>query len=262
MSQYRSLFQQREYFDQDLPSLYICVFGCDKIPKYKDQILKIQDTWGQTAKEHNVRVLFFLGEEQTDLVGEDYINLPGVLDDYLSASYKQFLGLDYIYKNFKPDYVLSCGTDTYVNIPKLAQYVKQFNPKHNLYIGGHGDTRTIGPDTFYFHSGGPGFILTHESLRLLAPLLPTIMDQWILYCNKHHEDHFIPACDVAVAYFLQQPSIHSKILNTDEFYHCNHVGYPCHKNQFQFKDITICHSMSPQDFDEFTRILKQHHYFV
>ena len=44
--------------------IIIAVFGCDTKDKYKQQILKIEETWGDTAKKNNILVLFFLGEEK------------------------------------------------------------------------------------------------------------------------------------------------------------------------------------------------------
>jgi hypothetical protein len=45
-----------------------------------------------------VKLLFFMGEEKTtdEFVGDEFVYLPGVSNDYLSASYKQYLGLKLI----------------------------------------------------------------------------------------------------------------------------------------------------------------------
>ena len=94
-----------------------------------------------------------------------YINLQGVKNDYLSASYKQFLGMKYIYENYKTKFVICVGTDTYLNIPKLISYINNFDYTDFLYIGGHGCERQIGTKKYYFHSGGPGFIITYNILK-------------------------------------------------------------------------------------------------
>ena len=54
-------------------NIIICLFGCATNEKYKNQIHNINETWIKKAKERNIITLFFLGEEQTDLVGENYI---------------------------------------------------------------------------------------------------------------------------------------------------------------------------------------------
>ena len=102
--------------------IIIAVFGCDTIDKYKQQILKIEETWGATAKKNNILVLFFLGEEKI-LSGYQYIHLPGIKNDYLSASYKQNLGVKYIHDNFEYKYILFCGSDTFLCIHNLLNFL-------------------------------------------------------------------------------------------------------------------------------------------
>jgi len=146
--------------------LIICIFACDTIARYKQEILKINDTWGKMVNSYeNIKMLFFLGETPTDLIGLNYINLQGVNNDYLSASHKQMLGLKHIKENYETKYVIVCGTDTYLNIKKLMIYIKCYNSDDNLYIGGHGDNRYIQNKKIYFHSGGPVFIITKGCLH-------------------------------------------------------------------------------------------------
>lgn len=249
--------------------LVICTFACDTVDKYRNQILKINETWGREAESHpNVKLLYFLGEEKTSLVGSQYINLPDVKNDYTSCSYKQFLGLKHIYENYKPKFIICIGTDTYINIPKLLKYLSLFNHTQNIYIGGHGDSRTILGKNIYYHSGGPGFVITQECLRLLYPKLETLMDDWSDVCSKN--DFKVPnydfraACDVAIAYYLQMPEINSYVIKTNDlsFSNCNYKGHPCHQHVVNMKDSICCHLMSPNDFDEFTQILKLNNYFI
>ena len=42
--------------------IIFCIFGCDTIPKYKNEILKINETWGKIALQYNIKLLYFLGE--------------------------------------------------------------------------------------------------------------------------------------------------------------------------------------------------------
>lgn len=251
--------------------LVFCVFACDTVPKYKNEILKIQETWGKKCLEYpSVKLLFMLGEEKTDLIGDCYINLPGVQNDYLSASYKQFIGLQYIQDNFPCDFVFICGSDTYVNIPSLLQYIRQFNPLDKLYIGGHGDLRTIENRTVYFHSGGCGIILSRACQKALLPFLPTIMENWIPLC--YNVPNLIAACDVALAYYLQLKIGVEVIINKENrFIHCNHWGMNhgdiCYGTK-TFHHYTICqnnliscHNMTMNDFDQFTTILEANNWF-
>lgn len=244
--------------------LVICVFGCDTIDKYKDQILKINETWGKQAGLHaNVQLLFFLGEEVV-LEGPQYIHLKGVTNDYKSCSYKQFLGLKYIYEKCKSKFVISVGSDTYINIPKLLKYISRYNHQENLYIGGHGCHRNILGTSVYFHSGGPGFVISWECLRLLYPKLEGIVDEWLDICSRNNSSNLEGACDVIMAYHAQLPYLNSQIIKTNDLsmIHCNHRGVPCHPNMIDMRNIVSCHCMSPEDFDEFTDILNQNNFFV
>jgi hypothetical protein len=253
-------------FDCDL---IILVYACDTILKYKRQIDMINYSWGKKCEEYtNIKLLYFLGEEKTHLFTDTdkikYINLVGVNNDYLSASYKQMLGLKYIYENYKPKFIICVGTDTYLNIPKLLLFINKFDYTDCLYIGGHGCERQIGSNKYYFHSGGPGFIITNNTLEKIYKLLNTLMEDWIHLCNINSLDHLVSACDVSISYYLQQPDINVKIIKTNDlsFTHCNYRGFPCHYHQVNMSNIISCHLMSENDFYKFTEILNKNNHFT
>ena len=100
--------------------IIFCIYGCDTIQKYKDEIIKIQETWASNISH---KVLFFLGEDGP-LIGEDYIHLENVGNDYLSAADKQNLGIKHIYENYDFKYMFICGTDTYVLVDNLTKYIE------------------------------------------------------------------------------------------------------------------------------------------
>jgi hypothetical protein len=243
--------------------LIICIYACVTIDKYKEQIKKINGTYGNDCNE-SVKIIYFLGEEKCDeFVGDQYVYLPNVSNDYLSASYKQYLGLKYIYENYRPEFVLCCGTDTFINIPKLMPFLNKLNSADNLYIGGHGCSRKIGDRSYYFHSGGPGFIITYPCLKQICPFLPNMVESWIHICRVNNIEQLIPSCDVAISYFLQK-HVFPEIIKTDglSFIHCNHRGTPCHIGEIIMKDIISCHSMSLFDFDDFYNILSKNNHFM
>lgn len=243
--------------------IIICIFGCATIPRYKEEIMKINNTWGNLSNVSSVKILFFLGEEKVvDLEGENYIYLPNIKNDYLSASYKQHKGLKYIYDNYTCDYVLCCGTDTFINIPKLVNLLSKFHSSDSLYIGGHGDYRTIYNIPYFFHSGGPGFIMSFPCLKKMYPYLENLTDIWITICKESNINELNTACDVAISYFLHflvKPEVIK--LNT-MFINCNYKGYPCHLNQINMREIVSCHNMSLSDSDDFYSILEKNDYFV
>lgn len=243
--------------------MIICIFGCITIEKYRNQIQKIKETYEKNCNE-NIKILYFLSENSyNDYHDENFIYLKNVSDDYLSASYKQQFGLKYIYENYDADFVLCCGTDTFINIPKLLLFIEQFDRTNNLYIGGHGCHRQIGDTLYYFHSGGPGFIISNECLKQLYPYLNDLTDKWIDICKNNNIENLIPACDVAISYYLQK-YINVEIIKTNDlsFIHCNYRGYPCHTGQVNMNEIISCHLMSLNDFDVFHQILISNNYFI
>jgi hypothetical protein len=239
--------------------LIIILFGCPTVQKYKDQIMSVEQTWGKLARSLNIPYFFFFGEEKTDLTDKHYIYLPNVKNDYHSATYKQYQGLKWVCDRYNPDFVFICGTDTYPNLPKLYTLLKQFNPNQSMYIGGHGDTRKISNYECYFHSGGCGLILSNKLLFDLYDDYDRIPDNWDRFCEKYNSN-LIDACDVSLAFYIH--CLNSKIVQVDGFYHCNHKGDPCCRKKFTYDKIISCHSMTKNDFIEFTNICKKNNYFL
>lgn len=243
--------------------LIIAIYGCVTENFYKQQIVKINNTWANQLND-KVKMIYFLGEEKSsDFTGDTYVYLPNVNNDYLSASYKQNLGLKYIYENYKTDFILCCGTDTFLNIPKLLVFLDQFNPTDNVYIGGHGCNRVIGDKSYHFHSGGPGFILSYNCLERIYPICGELTEKWIDVCRNNNVETLYSCCDVAISYFLQV-YVNATLVKTHglSFIHCNYKGHPCHFGQVNMSEIVSCHNMSLQDFDDFYDILQKNHFFI
>jgi hypothetical protein len=261
MQQFEFVLPKKKCNETKKNNIIFLVFGCATIQKYKDEIIKINETWGKKAEQLGLKVLFFLGEEKTDLIDDlKYIYLNGVSNDYLSASYKQNIGLKYIHENFDYDFVFVCGTDTYVNLENFVQYINQFDSQTDYYIGGHGDIRKVGNTDVYFHSGA-GFCLSKSMLSKLYNLLPNITDDWFNVCNENNVGYLKSACDVSIAYFLQKlMSNHNSqyIVKSNHFYACNFKGYAynnthlCCGDKVDKKSIILCHYMTLDDFDEYT----------
>jgi FkbM family methyltransferase len=243
--------------------MIVNIFACATVEKYKQEILKINKTWGKKAEENGIKILFFLGEEKTDLIDENkYIYLKDVKNDYNSAAYKQNLGLKYIYENYNVDFVFTCGTDTYINIDNLLSYISQFDKNKKLYIGGDGGYRMIGNDNIYYHSGGSGFILTNSVLSELYSQLYNLQNEWTTICSINNVQYLIPACDVLIGYYISKiPNI--EIIKNENFHGCNYKGYAnnntfkCCGDKVNISEIIACHHMSLTDFDEYTNILNK-----
>ena len=265
--------------------LVVCVYACATVDKYRVQIRSIRKTWGKLCNvtttntensispkinaivNNKVKLLFFLGEEKTtdEFIGDEFVYLPGVKNDYLSASYKQYLGLKYVYENFGFDFVLCCGTDTYVNIPKLVKHLDAYSPKESSYIGGHGCVRTLDNINYEFHSGGPGFMLSYTCLGKLCPSLSQeLVSNWLQVCHQNNKNDLYGACDVSISYYLHTTGIQPRVINLDglQFTHCNYMGFPCHPGEIDVSELLSCHLMSLVDFELYTNILLMNDYYL
>ena len=271
-------------------NIIFCVFGCDTIDKYRKEILKIKETWGKAPslmvptgkaplaptalqpsnkvfedKAPNApnKILFFLGEEGP-LHDDDCVHLENVENDYLSASYKQYGGLKYIYENYNFNYVFICGTDTFVLTDNLIDYINnesEISPDKPLVIGGHGDNRKICNETVHFFSGGPGIILTKATMDIIYPELGTMQEEWMWLCAENDYTTYIPACDLSLCYFLKRYGIiFVNVVN--RFFNCNYLGYNpdhsvCCAKTVNIQTMISCHHMSLENFDYLEKIKKK-----
>jgi len=244
------------------------IFGCATVDKYKQEILKINETWGKTADELGVKILFFLGEEKTDLIDDSkYIYLNNIDNTHSSAAHKQYLGLKYIHDNYDADFIFICGTDTYPNIKKLLLYLTQFDSNEKLYIGSDDGYRDIGISNIRFHTGG-GFLISKGILNELYPLLDNLQNEWTNICNNNECSYLIDACDVSIAFFISKLNDVKLIDKENSFYGCNYKGLAnnntleCCSNKIKINEILSCHHMTLSDFDEYTSILIKNNYFI
>ncbi len=251
---------------ENLYDLIICVFGCVTIDKYKKQVEKINETWGYESLQYpgKVKLLYFLGEEKTNLRGENYIYLPDVKNDYFSASYKQSLGLKYIKEKYNCKFVYICGTDTYVNIPKMLMFIQDYDYNDNLYIGGHGSYHNnFIQNNFYFHDGGAGFIITKDCLNKLYPYLNDMNSIWEKMCIEKKRTDYVPACDVAISYYLQK-IINSRLIKVSSYIFCgNNFFVENNQNLMKcLKENITMHPLSLSNFDELTSIFKKNTFYL
>ena len=259
-------------------NIIFCIFGCDTIERYRKEILKIKETWGKApsaptdkapsaptdkAPSAPNKILFFLGEEGP-LQDPDCVHLENVENDYLSASYKQYGGLKYIYENYNFNYVFICGTDTYVLMDNLIDYINedpQISPDKPLVIGGHGDNRQICNETVHFFSGGPGFILTKATMDKIYPELGYFQEEWMWICFENGYNTYSAACDLSLCYFLKRYGI-TFVNVVNRFFNCNYLGYypdhsECCAKMVDIKTMISCHHMSLENFDVLEEIKKK-----
>lgn len=244
------------YLEKQKHSIIICVFACVTIPKYREQVMKIKETWYKRACQKNLLVLFFLGEEPTDITGSEFIYLSSVGNDYESASLKQNLGIKYIVDNYDFDFLHVCGTDAFLVIDNMIKLVELYDPSENIVIGGHGCYRMIDGKKTYFMTGGCGFLLSKKCCSILYTLLDGMYQNWKIKCIEQNQIQLIESCDVALFYYLHK--IETMMMKEDDkFFHCTYYGFPCnHPEPIDNTKIVACHNMSLSDFDRFQAILQ------
>lgn len=238
------------------PTLSIGVMATNVNDKYRDQIQACLDTWYQVAEQWRVPVYFFGGYIR--FPHSNYINLPGVAEDYNSAFYKQFHGLKWMYDHLKTDFYHLIGTDTYVNIPLLIKLLRKCDKTKDWCIGGHGHYRQMGDRNVYFHSGGSGFVFSHSCLGKLLALLPEILEDWEAICVARNVSYLIPACDATIGWYMENLGLEQQI--RPGFYACDYLGRefkqrPCCPRVDKDK-IVACHYMYPTEMHDFHNYLK------
>ena len=203
-----------------------------------------------------------LDKESISLDDDDCIHLENVVNDYLSAGFKQYGGLKYIYENYCFNYVFICGTDTYVLTDNLIKFINndsQISPDKPLVFGGHGDNRQISGLSVHFFAGGAGIILTKTTMDIIYPELGMLQEEWMWLCAENKYKTFVSACDLSLCYFLKRRGI--IFLNVcNRFFNCNYLGYyknnsPCCAKSVDLGTMISCHNMSLQKFDELEKIL-------
>ncbi len=275
-------------------NIIFCIFACDTIPRYKNEIHKMESTCLKDVE----KVLFFLGETGPLKSAEPYIHLENVGNDYLSAADKQFLGIKYAHDHYDYNYLFVCGTDTYIVVPRLIKYLENLDINGPCIIGSHGDTRNICGKNVNYLAGGAGLILNKKLVKSIYTRLTSLQEEWLSLCINNGYLQWIPSCDLALCWFLQsgkgvlpldkhmvasesEGALNEGALSqsgtegalqcqyfhyaTGLMYGCNYKGYnntpnglyPCCTTQVNPDKIISCHNMSPQDFDAFYKYLQQ-----
>ncbi|XP_078033668.1 chondroitin sulfate synthase isoform X1 [Augochlora pura] len=166
--------------------------------KYLDTRAKaVYETWG---KDLPGKIAFFSSETST--VPENCPDLPLValprVDDTYPPQKKSFMMLQYMWNNFgdRFEWFLRADDDVYVRTDRLEKLLRSVNSKRAMYIGqaGRGNSEEFGLLSLEYDEnfcmGGPGVILSRETLRRIVP--------HIKYCLRHlyttHEDVELGRC--------------------------------------------------------------------
>lgn len=153
----------------------------------------VYDTWGRDVPG---KIVFFSSEysysHQVPLVP-----LIGVDDSYPPQK-KSFMMLKYMYDNYLDQYewFLRADDDVYIRTDRLEELLRSVDSKKAWFIGqtGRGNSEEFGllslDNDENFCMGGPGVILSRETLRRMAPYVEDCLTN--LYTT--HEDVELGRC--------------------------------------------------------------------
>lgn len=240
--------------------LSICIMSTLINDKYKNQIRGCRETWSIDAEKEGIPVKYFCGNHKDN----DFpfvTHLDNVIDDYLSATFKQYYGLQYLLNNDPADFYLVIGTDNYVNIDRILKMLEKYNPEHKLIIGGDGQYRNIYNCNSFFSFGGSGIILSHATLIKLSPLFDDFLISWDNETNKNEYKYLKPACDVSLYYLAQKNDI---IVTFEPYmYPCTWIGdfYGTKFQSLQYNNIITCHFMEREDMNLYRKWINKGEYY-
>jgi len=150
----------------------------------------IRDTWLSVSKKnHNFKALFVLGSRnlnskdeyeisQEKSLYDDILLLP-LFDSYSTLTNKVLKSIEFSNKNYRFDYLLKCDDDTFVDIEKVIEELKEKSDP-NLYWGffdGRAQVQTRGKwaepdyrlcDRYIPYALGGGYILGKNLVDFLA----------------------------------------------------------------------------------------------
>ena len=237
--------------------------------RYRDQLKGCMDTWGsnanlglhkakdvpslssvvrevETKRENNTTVIHYYCGEFGDSTSPEIIHLPGVKDDYASATYKQWLGYKHLSDNYDADFYLMIGTDNYVCLDRLHELLDGYDSDQLLIISGFADDRGVRGKPCHFPYGGGGIIFTRESMKVIYPKIDYILEAWPIVSPELKDQ-----CDVAVGYYADQWGIPVAVER-----HLYSMSWTCAFNgddtftvhgPMKFDKIVICHNMEYRD---------------
>uniref|UniRef100_A0A7G3ABK5 Hexosyltransferase n=1 Tax=Lutzomyia longipalpis TaxID=7200 RepID=A0A7G3ABK5_LUTLO len=159
----------------------------------RERTKAVFDTWGQNFPG---RIAFF-SSEGSYLQGLPIIGLKGV-DDRYPPQKKSFMMLHYMYEHYidKFEWFIRADDDVFIRTDKLEHFLRSIDSSKPQFIGqaGKGNTEEFGLLSLEYDEnfcmGGPGVILSRETLRRVAPHIPTCLKN--LY--SLHEDVEVGRC--------------------------------------------------------------------
>ncbi|GAB0096814.1 Hexosyltransferase [Sergentomyia squamirostris] len=159
----------------------------------RERTKAVFETWGRSFAG---RIAFF-SSEGSHLDGLPIIGLKGV-DDRYPPQKKSFMMLHYMYEHYidKFEWFIRADDDVFIRTDKLEHFLRSIDSSKPQFIGqaGKGNSEEFGLLSLEYDEnfcmGGPGVILSRETLRRVAPHIPTCLKN--LY--SLHEDVEVGRC--------------------------------------------------------------------
>lgn len=159
----------------------------------------VRETWLRVAAEAGVDVLFYTGEEASDVsVGDiPIVRLPGV-DDTYPPQKKVFKMLKHAHVNYMDNYkwLLRADDDVYIRVKQLVDFLSIIDYHKFVYMGQPGigkpediERLKLNPHE-HFCMGGPGVLF---SSSLLAKLVYHV-DNCLQHVVSYNEDVEVGRC--------------------------------------------------------------------
>lgn len=199
----------------------------------------IRETYINLIKDDNIKYYFIISNKYKKQSTDEEI--------YIDIENDVHFNIIRYFDSYNYDFILITYEDSFVNIKNLITLLTKYESKDKLYIGGHGDYRTINNTKFWFHSYTPGVVLSKGATKLL--LDSNLMINYNKLCNNDLKN----LSGVAIGFYAHLLNI--KIITNNNFHYCNWKGIPCHVNNVNIKDIICCYNMSKDDMYNYYKSL-------
>ncbi|XP_018318487.1 chondroitin sulfate synthase 1 [Agrilus planipennis] len=212
----------------------------------------VYETWASRVPG---KIMFFSSENSSSY-SIPLVSLPGV-DDRYPPQAKSFMMLKYMHDNYIDSYewFFRADDDVYVKTNKLETFLRSVDSRKPWFIGqtGRGNSEEFGllslEDDQNFCMGGPGVIMSRETLRLMVPHVEECLGK--LYTS--HEDVELGRCVRRFAGISCTWSYEMQVI----FYH-NQSGNSAFSGNLNHKEVHQAITMHPVKKAPFMRRLHKY----
>ena len=223
---------------------------CVSKPKYHDEFIACYRTWFNECELNDIPVFFFTGDKkygESSIMSDKIIYLENIMDDYNSATDKQWLGYKYMYDNIDADFYCILGTDNYVWPNKIKLILEKYTHCGPIMISGYQQSRYINMKCITFPFGGSGIFLSKSAITKIYSKLHEFKNEWFTkICNN---DDLKPACDVAMAYYCEIykiPMVREYPFYPISWFYTFQETSMIDVGEMNFDTMAICHFMNPK----------------